>query len=81
MDIQTIRAKFPALDKEQVFFDNAGGSQVLGSVVDSYVNLCLNTTSSMRSSIHEVETNHGMHLKGYETTSSTPTSSLGRLTK
>lgn len=39
MDVQKVRAKFPALDKEQVFFDNAGGSQVLGSVVDSYVRL------------------------------------------
>lgn len=36
MDIQKVRANFPALDKEQVFFDNAGGSQVLGTVVDSY---------------------------------------------
>lgn len=37
MDIQKVRANFPALDKEQVFFDNAGGSQVLGTVVDTYV--------------------------------------------
>lgn len=35
MDMQKIRSNFPALDKEQVFFDNAGGSQVLSSVVDS----------------------------------------------
>lgn len=35
MDVQKIRANFPALSQEQVFFDNAGGSQVLGSVVDS----------------------------------------------
>lgn len=37
MDVQEIRAKFPALAQNQVFFDNAGGSQVLGSVIDSYV--------------------------------------------
>lgn len=37
MDIQKVRSSFPALSKEQVFFDNAGGSQVLGTVVDSYV--------------------------------------------
>lgn len=37
MDMQKIRANFPALSKNQVFFDNAGGSQVLGSVIDSYV--------------------------------------------
>lgn len=41
MDTQEVRARFPALDKEQVFFDNAGGSQVLGSVVDSYVRLAI----------------------------------------
>lgn len=37
MDMQKIRSNFPALGKDQVFFDNAGGSQVLGSVIDSYV--------------------------------------------
>jgi selenocysteine lyase/cysteine desulfurase len=36
MDVQKVRANFPALSRqEQVFFDNAGGSQVLGTVVDS----------------------------------------------
>lgn len=37
MDIQKVRSNFPALSKEQVFLDNAGGSQVLGTVIDSYV--------------------------------------------
>lgn len=41
MDIQKVRDSFPALAKEQVFFDNAGGSQILGSVVDSYVTFSL----------------------------------------
>lgn len=41
MDVQKVRAKFPALSKEQVFFDNAGGSQVLGAVVDSYVQVLI----------------------------------------
>ncbi|KAK2609790.1 hypothetical protein N8I77_003273 [Diaporthe amygdali] len=35
MDTQKVRANFPALSQDQVFFDNAGGSQILGSVVDS----------------------------------------------
>lgn len=34
-DIAAIRASFPALAQQQVFMDNAGGSQVLGSVIDS----------------------------------------------
>jgi selenocysteine lyase/cysteine desulfurase len=35
LDISAIRASFPALAQKQVFMDNAGGSQVLGTVIDS----------------------------------------------
>ena len=34
-DIEQCRSQFPALAQEQVFMDNAGGSQVLGSVIDA----------------------------------------------
>ena len=34
-DVQAVRAQFPALDQKQVFMDNAGGSQVLQSVIKS----------------------------------------------
>lgn len=34
-DIAAVRASFPSLSTPQVFFDNAGGSQVLSSVIDS----------------------------------------------
>ena len=34
-DICAVRAEFPALDQKQVFMDNAGGSQVLKSVITS----------------------------------------------
>ncbi|KAK8114498.1 aminotransferase class-V [Apiospora kogelbergensis] len=34
-DVSAARSKFPALSQDQVFFDNAGGSQTLGTVVDS----------------------------------------------
>ncbi|KAK7941124.1 PLP-dependent transferase [Apiospora aurea] len=34
-DVTAARSKFPALSQDQVFFDNAGGSQTLGTVVDS----------------------------------------------
>lgn len=36
-DVAAVRKHFPALDKQQVYFDNAGGSQILGEVVESYV--------------------------------------------
>lgn len=35
LDVNAIRALFPALQQDQVYFDNAGGSQTLGSVIDS----------------------------------------------
>ncbi|KAF1982471.1 cysteine desulfurase [Aulographum hederae CBS 113979] len=35
LDIATARSQFPALRQDQVFFDNAGGSQILGSVINS----------------------------------------------
>lgn len=36
-DIASARERFPALQQPQVFFDNAGGSQTLGTVIDSLV--------------------------------------------
>lgn len=36
-DISKAREHFPALQQDQVFLDNAGGSQALGAVIDSYV--------------------------------------------
>lgn len=37
LDINQVRGSFPALSVDQVFFDNAGGSQTLDKVIDSYV--------------------------------------------
>lgn len=34
-NVTAARSKFPALNQDQVYFDNAGGSQTLGTVVDS----------------------------------------------
>ena len=34
-EIASARESFPALKQSQVFFDNAGGSQTLGTVIDS----------------------------------------------
>ncbi|XXG93983.1 hypothetical protein Hte_000234 [Hypoxylon texense] len=35
LDIQAVRSKFPALQEDQVFLDNAGGSQTLGVAIDT----------------------------------------------
>jgi selenocysteine lyase/cysteine desulfurase len=34
-DIANARARFPALKEDQVYLDNAGGSQILGDVIES----------------------------------------------
>lgn len=36
-DVEAVRRHFPALNQKQVFFDNAGGSQVLQEVIDRSV--------------------------------------------
>jgi len=34
-DVASARKRFPALKQDQVFLDNAGGSQALDDVIDS----------------------------------------------
>ena len=41
-DVASARSDFPALSTGQVFFDNAGGSQALKPVIDSYDQPLLN---------------------------------------
>ena len=36
-DVHAVRQHFPVLGENQVFFDNAGGSQCLREVIDSYI--------------------------------------------
>ncbi|KAI1394981.1 PLP-dependent transferase [Hypoxylon fuscum] len=38
LDIEAVRSKFPALKEDQIFLDNAGGSQTLGVVIESISN-------------------------------------------
>ena len=37
LDLDAIRARFPGLGRDFVFFDNAGGSQILGAAIDRVV--------------------------------------------
>ncbi|KAH8593715.1 pyridoxal phosphate-dependent transferase [Bisporella sp. PMI_857] len=48
-DIEKSRAEFPALSQSQVYFDNAGGSQALNSVVQSINDYLSNTNVQMGS--------------------------------
>lgn len=36
LNMAEVRGSFPALSGDQVFFDNAGGSQTLATAVDRY---------------------------------------------
>jgi cysteine desulfurase family protein (TIGR01976 family) len=46
LDLGRVRAQFPALDWEWTFFDNAGGSQILGRAVERIVEFL--TTSNVQ---------------------------------
>lgn len=35
-DVHAVRKQFPALGSSEIYFDNAGGTQTLGEVIDSY---------------------------------------------
>jgi len=35
LDPTSLRKHFPALDKKQIYFDNAGGSQCLQEVIEA----------------------------------------------
>ena len=53
-DVAAIRKHFPALEQNQVYFDNAGGSQVLKEVIDASVSsfndkIVFRITSTLRS--------------------------------
>jgi cysteine desulfurase family protein (TIGR01976 family) len=49
-DIQAVRAKFPALAQDQVFLDNAGGSQILGAAADAIRDYLVNTNVQLGAS-------------------------------
>ncbi|PNS21610.1 Cystathionine beta-lyase [Sphaceloma murrayae] len=50
IDVKAVRERFPALDKEQVYFDNAGGSQILQEVADTVSSYLLNTNVQLGAS-------------------------------
>ena len=54
-DIATVRKHFPALNQSQVFMDNAGGSQVLASVIEA-IRTYLSTTNVQLGATYPVAT-------------------------
>lgn len=63
-----VRSKFGALSQKQVFMDNAGGSQVLDSVIDSIREYLLNTNVQLGASYPVSQASTRLVSKGYEAT-------------
>lgn len=65
-DVKAIRSHFPALDKKQIYFDNAGGSQVLREVTDA-VATYLNTNNVQLGASYPISTEStSAYTAGYE---------------
>ncbi|KAE9372075.1 PLP-dependent transferase [Stipitochalara longipes BDJ] len=64
-DIATARSKFPALDQPQVFFDNAGGSQTLGAVIDSITNYLSKTNVQLGAAYTVGKKSTSLYTAGY----------------
>ncbi len=62
MDINFVRSKFPALKKDFIFMDNAGGSQVLESVINNIQDYLINNNVQLGAS-YEVSKTAGKKLE------------------
>src|ERR1700761_3773978 len=75
-DVSASRAQFPALDQKQVFMDNAGGSQVLQSVVTSISEYLTSTNVQLGASypVSQVSTNkfNDGHIAGAKYINASP---------
>ncbi|KAK8159440.1 pyridoxal phosphate-dependent transferase [Phyllosticta citrichinensis] len=65
-DVATVRDKFPALKQKQFFFDNAGGSQILGDVVDSIVSYLTTTNVQLGASYSVGQQSTAKYTRGVE---------------
>ncbi|KIV95780.1 cysteine desulfurase [Exophiala mesophila] len=65
-DIAAVRSQFPALNQKQVFFDNAGGSQVLQSVINSITVYLTKTNVQLGASYPVSQTSTDKFDSGYQ---------------
>jgi cysteine desulfurase family protein (TIGR01976 family) len=61
LDLSFVRNQFPGLQHDFVFFDNAGGSQILAGVVDKISNFLVHSNAQLGAS-HEVSVIAGNRL-------------------
>ncbi|KAK5051496.1 hypothetical protein LTR84_003148 [Exophiala bonariae] len=65
-DENAIRAQFPALDQKQVFMDNAGGAQVLQSVITAITDYLTKTNVQLGASYPVSQTSTSKFDDGYK---------------
>ncbi|KAF1919511.1 pyridoxal phosphate-dependent transferase [Ampelomyces quisqualis] len=65
-DITKSRERFPALRQDQVFLDNAGGSQALGDVIDSMTAYLSKTNVQLGASYHTGTQSNTKYEEGYQ---------------
>ncbi|KAL1304344.1 hypothetical protein AAFC00_000743 [Neodothiora populina] len=63
-DVVATRKQFPALDKSQIYFDNAGGSQVLGQVAEAISNYLLSSNVQLGASYPVAQQSTDLFVKG-----------------
>ncbi|KAF6814567.1 aminotransferase class-V [Colletotrichum sojae] len=66
VDIAAVRVQFPALAQGQVFFDNAGGSQTLGTVIDSIRDYLSQSNVQLGASYRVGQRSTALYNEGYE---------------
>ncbi|MCJ1353686.1 MAG: hypothetical protein MMC33_003673 [Icmadophila ericetorum] len=66
-DINTVRDHFPALKSGQIFFDNAGGSQVLDTVIESVRDYLANTNVQLGATYGTSLKSTFLYNEGYKT--------------
>ncbi|KAH7065653.1 pyridoxal phosphate-dependent transferase [Paraphoma chrysanthemicola] len=65
-EINKAREHFPALQQDQVFLDNAGGSQALGEVIDSITAYLSKTNVQLGASYHTGTQSNTKYEEGYQ---------------
>lgn len=65
-DITKSRNRFPALQQDQVFLDNAGGSQALGDVINSITAYLSKTNVQLGASYHTGTQSNTKYEDGYQ---------------
>ncbi|KAF1838448.1 PLP-dependent transferase [Decorospora gaudefroyi] len=65
-DISKARDRFPALQQDQVFLDNAGGSQALGDVIDSISQYLSKNNVQLGASYHTGSKSNTKYEQGYQ---------------